>query len=73
MSAVFADTFYWVALTNVQDAEHERAKEFSRTVRPSAIVTTEYVLTEYLNYFAAWGAYFRLRLGMSKPSLPVRQ
>lgn len=60
MSAVFADTFYWVALTNVQDTGHERAKAFSRSVQPAAIVTTEYVLTEYLNYFAAWGPYFRL-------------
>jgi predicted nucleic acid-binding protein len=61
MSAVFADTFYWIALTNLQDSEHERAKHFSRSVRPAAIVTTEYVLTEYLNYFAAWGRNFRLK------------
>jgi hypothetical protein len=25
MSAVFADTFYWIAFTNVQDFAHERA------------------------------------------------
>ena len=61
MSAVFADTFYWIALTNLQDSEHERAKHFGRSVRPAAIVTTEYVLTEYLNYFAAWGRHFRLK------------
>lgn len=61
MSAVFADTFYWVALTKLQDSEHGRAKQFSRSVRPAAIITTEYILTEYLNYFAAWGRYVRLK------------
>lgn len=29
MTAVFADTSYWIALTNVQDADHEKAEAFS--------------------------------------------
>ena len=29
MSAVFEDTFFWIAFTNVQDQAHERAKSFS--------------------------------------------
>lgn len=60
MGPVFADTFYWVALTNVKDAAHEQAKTFSRSSSLSSIVTTELVLIEYLNYFAAWGSEFRL-------------
>jgi len=28
MSLVFADTFFWIALTNLEDAAHERAKAF---------------------------------------------
>ena len=60
MGPVFADTFYWVALTNVKDAAHERAKTFSRSSSLSSIVTTEVVLVEYLNYFAAWGSELRL-------------
>jgi predicted nucleic acid-binding protein len=59
MNAVFADTFYWIAFTNVQDLAHERVKAFSRSAKPDVIVTTEEILTEYLNYFAAWGAHFR--------------
>lgn len=55
MSAVFADTFYWVAVTNAQDRAHEKAKAFTRSGPPGTICTTEEVLTEYLNYFAAWG------------------
>jgi uncharacterized protein len=59
MTEVFADTFYWIAFTNIQDTAYERAKAFMRTTPPRLIVTTEEVLTEYLNYFAAWGPDFR--------------
>ena len=54
MNVVFADTFYWIAFTNVQDVAHERVKTFTRAGKPDLIVTTEEVLTEYLNYFAGW-------------------
>ena len=30
MKTVFADTFYWIAFTNVQDLAHDRAKAFTR-------------------------------------------
>jgi uncharacterized protein len=59
MNAVFADTFYWIALTNVQDLAHEKAKSFTRATNPTKICTTEEVLIEYLNYFAGWGPRFR--------------
>jgi predicted nucleic acid-binding protein len=59
MSAVFADTFYWIAITNVQDLAHEKAKVFTRSTNPTKICTTEEVLIEYLNYFAGWGPRFR--------------
>jgi hypothetical protein len=59
MNAVFADTFYWIAFTNVQDLAHERVKTFTRSAKPDVICTTEEVLTEYLNYFAAWGSHSR--------------
>jgi len=59
MNAVFADTFYWIPLTNVQDIAHEKAKVFTRSANPAKICTTEEVLIEYLNYFAGWGPRFR--------------
>ena len=34
MNPVFADTFFWIALTNVEDATHERAKMLILSVRP---------------------------------------
>ena len=59
MNAVFADTFYWIAFTNVQDLAHENAKAFTLSAKPGRICTTEEVLIEYLNYFAGWGPHFR--------------
>jgi predicted nucleic acid-binding protein len=59
MTAVFADTSYWIALTNVQDADHGKAEAFSASLKPRPVLTTEAVLIEYLNYFAGWGPRFR--------------
>lgn len=59
MKAVFADTFYWVALTNKHDARHREALALPGSLNSPRIVTTEAVLIEYLNFFAEWGAPFR--------------
>jgi predicted nucleic acid-binding protein len=52
LKAVFADTFYWAALTAIADPAHARAVEISRLLEPERIVATEEVLTEYLTFFA---------------------
>lgn len=65
MNAVFADTFYWIAITNFQDLAHERARAFTLAATPAALCTTEEVLTEYLNYFAAWGSNFRRKASIN--------
>jgi predicted nucleic acid-binding protein len=59
MKAIFADTFYWVALTNKLDALHEQALALPRSLGSPRIITTEEVITEYLNSFADWGEHFR--------------
>ena len=41
------------------DDAHKRAKQFTLSAKPEAIYSTEEVLTEYMNYFAAWGSRFR--------------
>lgn len=53
MRAVFGDTFYWIALINSRDSAHERVVEFSRSLPPLAIVTTDEVLTELLTFCAS--------------------
>ena len=46
MKALFADTFYWAALTGIDDSAHDRAMELSRSLVPDRIITTdEEVLT----------------------------
>lgn len=52
MNLVFADTFYWIALSSPGDAYHHRALEFSNTLSSSVIVTTDEVLTEFLDFCA---------------------
>jgi hypothetical protein len=52
---IFADTFYWIALANPTDAFHHAAKTFDLKWPNAALVTTDEVLSEFLNYFADKG------------------
>lgn len=61
MTALFADTFYWIALADSSDSAHRRALEITAAHASSSIVTTDEVLTEYLNYFSTAPEPFRLR------------
>jgi uncharacterized protein len=51
MTAVFADTFYWIALSDFSDRFHEQALALTIAHAAQPLVTTDEVLTEYLNYF----------------------
>jgi predicted nucleic acid-binding protein len=51
---VFADTFYWIALTLPGDAAYARAQQVT-----DDLMTTEEVLTEYLTFFCASPEYLR--------------
>ena len=59
MTAVFADTSWWVALTNKLDTPHQQALALSSPLGAARIVTTEQGIVEYLNFFAEWGEHFR--------------
>ena len=52
MTALLADTFYWIALADTADSAHERAVAFTDERATSPIVTTDEVLTEYLTFFS---------------------
>lgn len=54
---VFADTWYLVALTNPQDTWHNEVKKL--VLKDQKVITTEAVLTEYLNTFSGHGAKIR--------------
>ena len=59
MSEVFADTNFWVALTNPNDRWHSAARAAARELAPRRLVTTEDVLTEFLAFLAEQGPQFR--------------
>jgi predicted nucleic acid-binding protein len=58
-SIVFADSFYWIALIDVRDEWNSRVRAASRALRAAELVTTEAVLVEVLNAFAARHALLR--------------
>jgi hypothetical protein len=64
MTAVFADTFYWVALTDPDDALYEPAVHIEALLAGRSIVTTDEVLGEFLTFFSG-----RLRL-LAEPLRP---
>lgn len=59
MREVFADTAYWIALTNPLDQHHEAAVQASTSIGRARLLTTDTVLIEYLNAFADRGRTLR--------------
>ena len=63
MGEVFADAFYWIALANPADQWHDAVKHFDEANPNAPLVTTEEVLTEFLNFYAETGMYRRRIVG----------
>jgi uncharacterized protein len=59
MRAIFADTSYWIALVNPKDRLHSRAQALSNALGSARVVTSEMVLTEFLNDFSRRGTLLR--------------
>lgn len=57
MNAIFADAGYWIALFNPHDGLHAKALTVARATQGRRIVTSQLVLTEFLNYYASRGSY----------------
>lgn len=53
MKSVFADTFYWVALTNPGDIRHREAVALDRVLGDATIFTTDEVLVEFMTFFSS--------------------
>lgn len=53
MRTIFADTGFFVALLNPRDALHEPAQRLRQLLAPFHLITTEMVLTEFLNDLGA--------------------
>lgn len=59
MKRLFADTVYWIALTNSFDQYHAKAVEVSSALGNCRLFTTEAVLTKFLNALADTGPFVR--------------
>jgi len=53
--SVFADTFYWLALAQPRDAWHAHVVQWAAANSLTRLVTTDEVLTEFLNALAGTG------------------
>ncbi len=69
MRQVFADTAYWLALTNPFDQHHDKANRASALLQDKRIVTSDAVLTEYLNALGDKGSAVRLAAVRSAESI----
>jgi uncharacterized protein len=52
---VFADTFYWLALARPRDLWHAAARRWAAANASTTLVTTDEVLTDFLNALAGAG------------------
>jgi predicted nucleic acid-binding protein len=59
MKVLFADSFYWIALLCPKDQWHQRVKDFNRNLKAVHFVTTDEVLTEFLNFFSGYNSTMR--------------
>lgn len=59
MRKVFADTGYWIALLNPDDALHQKARNLTSSLKNVPIVTSEMVFTELLNALSGKGSFYR--------------
>jgi predicted nucleic acid-binding protein len=53
VTPVFADTFYWVALSDSSDPQYRDAVAAESHLAGAKIITTDEVLSEFLTFFAA--------------------
>src|SRR4051794_10880340 len=53
MTALFADTGWWIALQDPRDALHRAAVAMAPEFAGRRVITSEMVLVEFLNHFAS--------------------
>jgi predicted nucleic acid-binding protein len=59
MTQIFVDTWFLIALTHRYDVSHKIAKSIASRLGSTNLVTSEGVLTEYLNFFSKYGENIR--------------
>jgi predicted nucleic acid-binding protein len=61
LNPVFADTFYWIALTYSEDFAHDKAMAFDASPERPSILTTEEIMIEFLTFFGGKGSFLRTK------------
>ena len=62
MNELFVDTLHLVALVNPKDQWHQKSVEVETAIRNLDLVTTEDILTEFLNFYAEHGDFMRMKV-----------
>ena len=62
MSELFVDTLHLVALVNPKDQWHQKSVEVETATRNLDLLTTEDILTEFLNFYAEHGKFMRMKV-----------
>ncbi len=52
MKPLFADTFYWIAVTDWRESSHAAALALTTERQAAGLVTTDEVLTEFFAFFS---------------------
>jgi predicted nucleic acid-binding protein len=58
-NSVFVDATHWIALYYPKDNNHQKALAIDKKVKKVSLWTTELILIEILDFFAAKGKYWR--------------
>jgi uncharacterized protein len=62
---LFADAFYWIAQHSPRDAFYAAVSAFNNSLGSALLVTTEEVLTEFLNHYSGAGRQSRLQAALT--------
>ena len=62
MNELFVDTLHLVALVNPKDQWHQKSVEVETATRNIDLVTTEDILTEFLNFYAEHGDFMPMKV-----------
>ena len=63
MKVVFADTLYWVAIIKPRDPWADPARKAKDALGKTILITTDEILTEFLNLLAGGGSRLREQAG----------
>ncbi len=62
MKAIFADTFYWIALINSRDTWHLQAIKVSQEISNSPLIISDGIIDELFAYSSKRGDLMRLKV-----------